>query len=104
MSSLDEVNDTTLYKMLGEAWFAQRKTESGEACFLSGNEEVGKREFDKVSAVLREALQQPYFQGLTARVRSTLEVEANWTMPVMIVVALARRRGMIDMAPSPHRT
>jgi hypothetical protein len=94
-SPLDEMNETSLYHLLGEAWYAQLKTKNGAGYFLPSNIDVGKREFDAVAPILTEALRQPYFQGVSARIASALEVEALWNMPTSVVAALAHRRGMI---------
>jgi hypothetical protein len=88
---LDELNETALYQLLGEAWCAYfRKGNS-----LPTSVDIGKREFNAVAPILAEALRQPYFQGVPARIASALEVEATWRMPATVVAALAQRKGMI---------
>ena len=99
LSPLDELDEGALYALLGDAWYAQIKTEVGKDYFLPCSSEVGRREFEVVLPILSEALRQPYFQGDIARVASTLKVEATWRMPAMVVVALARRRGMFATIP-----
>jgi hypothetical protein len=97
-SPLDEIDEDRLYKLLGDAWYSQLTAEKGEVYYLPSSRDVGKREFEAVAPVLIEALRQPHFHGVEARVSSTLKVEASWTMPTSIIVALARRRGLIDSA------
>jgi hypothetical protein len=97
-SPLDELNETALYQLLGDAWYAQFAINNGLGHFLPSSVDVGKREFDAVASVLTEALRQPYFHGVPARVASALKVEATWRMPASVVAALARHRGMI----TPH--
>ncbi len=97
-SPLDELNETALYKLLGDAWYAQLKTDKGGSYFFPSSVDVGKREFDAVASILTEALRQPYFHGVPARVASALQVEASWRMPASVVAALARHRGMITLS------
>ena len=94
-SPLDDLNETALYQLLGDAWYSQFITQKGKSYFLPSSVDVGMREFDAVALILIEALRQPYFNGVPARVASALQVEASWRMPAMIVAALARHRGMI---------
>ena len=93
---LDDLDEEALFRLLGDAWYAVLKTEPGGSYVLPSSTDVGKREFEAIGPVLREALRQPYYQGVLARVASTLAVEATWRMPATVVVALARRRGMIS--------
>ena len=85
-----------MYTLLGDAWYSQLKVEAGKGYFLPCSSEAGKREFEAVLPLLSEALRQPCYQGVTARVTSVLRDAATWKMPAMVVVALARRRGMIS--------
>ena len=95
LGPLDQLNESSLYTLLGDAWYSQLKVEAGKGYFLPCSSEAGKREFEAVLPILSEALRQPYHQGDASRVASTLKVGATWKMPAMVVVALARRRGMI---------
>lgn len=94
-SPLEELNETALFQMLGDAWYAQLQTRKGDCYLFPSSVDVGKREFNAVAPILTEALRQPYFQGVPARVASALQVEASWRMPAMVVAALAQRRGMV---------
>ena len=107
-SPLHELNETALYQLLGDAWYAQLTTKKGASYFLPSSVDVGKREFDAVASILKEALRQPYFQGVPARIASALQVEASWRMPATVVAALAHRKGLITAsagagAPLPHQ-
>jgi hypothetical protein len=92
---LDDLDEAALYELLGAAWYAQRPTAKDARSSLPSSAEVGKREFDAVAPILTEALRQPYFQGIPARIASALQVEASWRMPTTVVAALARHKGMI---------
>ena len=97
-SVLDALDDTALYQLLGEAWYAQFRTEKGGCYYLPSTVDVGRREFDAVAPMLKEALRQPHFQGVPARIASALQVEASWRMPATVVAALAHRKGLITAA------
>ena len=94
-SPLDELNERALYQILGDAWYAQLKTEKGGSYFLPSSVEVGKREFDTVAPILRAALREPSFQDVSARIASAHQVEASWQMPATVVAAIARHRGIV---------
>jgi hypothetical protein len=96
-SPLDDMDEDALFILLGDAWRDQLLTRTGESYSLPSSSDVGKREFKAVAPVLREALRQPYYHGVVARVASTLQVEADWIMPAVLVTALARRHGMISV-------
>jgi len=95
-SPLDDTDEAALYGLLGDAWYAQAAPGSTDGHALSTSPEVGKREYEAIAPMLRESLRQPYFQGVAARVASMLQVEATWTMPSAVIVALARRHGLVD--------
>ena len=98
---LDDADEASLYELLGEAWYAQALSESANGHPVATNFEVGKREFEAIAPMLREALRQPFYQGVVARVTSLLQVEATWNMPSPLVVALARRRGFLGKKEQP---
>jgi hypothetical protein len=98
-SPLDDMDEDTLFKLLGAAWYSQLEIRTGESYSLPSTCDVGKREFHAVAPVLREALRQPYYHGVAARVASTLEIEADWAMPAVVVAALARHGGMVGQPP-----
>ena len=98
---LDEMDETALFKMLGDAWIAQSnpvqlKPESSRSTLSSVT--IGKREFDTIVPILRETFNRPYRHGDAAGVANTLKGNSIWRMPAIIVVALARHHGMLDAA------
>ena len=98
---VDDSDEASLYQLLGEAWHAQAVSEAADGHPVATNFEVGRREFESVAPMLREALRQPFYQGVAARVASVLQVEATWTMPSLLIVALARRRGFLGAKELP---
>ena len=91
ISSLEESDSSTLYKLLGDAWYAQLKPSDQAAYYLPSSADVGKREFDAVAPLLSEALRQPYYHDFISTLERTLQREAKWKMPVSVVAALALR-------------
>ena len=102
-SPLDELNETALYKLLGDAWCAQLSPELGSVHELTGAAHIGKREFDAVRAMLREDLGRPFHHGLVACVSRTIKRSGTWRMPASVVTALAIRQGLAvaDMPATP---
>lgn len=94
-SILDDLDDTSLFRMIGRAWYAQADNGRTSDPDNDVSAAVGRREFEIVEPVLAEALRQPFDNGVLARITSTLQVEATWTMPGSVVAALARRRGLV---------
>lgn len=92
---LDEFNDITLFRLLGEAWCSNLSTCDALLHHGSSRVDIGRREFNIVAPILIEALRQPYFHGTSARIASALKVEAIWPMPTPVIEALADRQGFI---------
>ena len=94
-SPLDELDQTALYKLLGEAWYAQFKPETGGAYELGSSAEIGKREFDALVPMLREDLCRPCIYGVIACVSKVLQRSGSWRMPAAVVAVLAAQRKLI---------
>jgi hypothetical protein len=95
LNPLDEADEAVLFWMLGDAWYAQLDPIPGEAYHLESSVNVGRREFETIMPLLTEALRAPFSNGVYSRVASTLQVETTWKMPVSVIVALARKRGIV---------
>lgn len=93
-SPLDELDQTALYKLLGEAWYAQFKPKSGEAYYLGSSAEMGKREYDTLVPVLIEGSSLPCIYGVVAWVTDALLRSGTWRMPASVVAALAVQQGL----------
>jgi hypothetical protein len=98
LSPLDDAEERVLFFMLGEAWYAQLVPLPGRVYHLAPSNEVGRREFDVVVPQLKEALWGVAANAVYSRVATTLQAETTWKMPVSVVVALARKRGMLTSA------
>ena len=91
---LSDMAENGLYRLLGEAWYAEFKPKAGEAYLLDSPVQVGKREFDELAPMLREDLRQPYDYGVTACVAGTIRRCSRWPMPMYVVAALVVRLGL----------
>jgi hypothetical protein len=91
VSPLEESDSSTLYKLLGDAWYAQLKPSDGASYYLPSSTDVGKREFATVAPHLFEALRQPFYHDFFAILERTIQREAAWKMPPAVVAALALR-------------
>lgn len=94
---LNELDEVGLYRLLGEAWYAQRHIDGGQTLFLAPAAEVGKREFEKLAQALSEDLRRPCRYGVIPSVTSTIQRSATWRMPATLVAALAVKRGLVLM-------
>ncbi len=92
--SLDELKEPELYRLLGQAWYAQCKPNPGEAYLLESAAKIGKREFDALVPVLSEDLGRPHFYGVVACVAGTIRRCATWPMPADVVATLVVQRGL----------
>ena len=90
---LNDMAETGLYRLLGEAWYADFKPKAGEAYLLDSPVTVGKREFDELAPMLRDDLGQPYDYGVPACVSGTIRRYGRWPMPMYVVAALVVRLG-----------
>lgn len=91
---LDELEDAELYRLLGDAWYAQFQPKRGEAHFIAPSAEIGKREYDSLLPQLREDLQQPCRYGVVACVTTAIRRSGAWRMPASVVAVLAVRHGL----------
>ncbi len=99
---LNDMAEPGLYRLLGEAWYAQLKPRDGKAYLLDSPEKIGKREFDELAPMLRDDLRQPYEYGVPACVAQTIRRCGRWPMPMYVVAALVVRLGFDT--PSVHYT
>ena len=91
---LSDMAENGLYRLLGEAWYAEFKPRAGEAYLLDSPVRVGKREFDELAPMLRHDLRQPYDYGVAACVAGTIRRCSRWPMPMYVVAALVVRLGL----------
>lgn len=98
-SPLDELEDAELYRLLGDAWYAQFQPRIGDGYFLAPSAEVGKREYDKLAPLLREELRRSRRYGVVACVTSTIQRADTWRMPASVVAVLAVRHGLAQSEP-----
>ena len=100
-NSLDDLDDETLYRMLGEAWNAQfgepwfAVYDKSNANYLETSADIGRREFAKLSFVLRERLSQHSQPAAVADVNAILKQANSWTAPAGVVEALAKHQGIV---------
>lgn len=94
INPLDQLEEIALYKLLGDAWYAQCRPDKNESYFLASSTEVGKREFGAVLPILRAILAQPHPQGVVACVATTIRQFGQWSMPANVVAALAVKQGL----------
>jgi hypothetical protein len=91
---LSDMAEPGLYRLLGEAWYANFKPKAGEAYLLDSPVRIGKREFDELAPMLRHDLRQPYDYGVVACVAETIRRRGHWPMPMYVVAALVVRLGL----------
>jgi hypothetical protein len=104
ISPLDDTETNALFKLLGEAWYAQAKSQSGGGVNLLSRVDVGKREFLAIAPVLGDALRQPCYNTFLRSIATTLRRDATWPMPTPLVAALALRVSLtknVRRAPRP---
>ncbi len=99
---LSDMAESGLYRLLGEAWYANFKPKAGEAYLLDCPVTVGKREFDELAPMLRDDLRQPYDYGVAACVAQTIRRCSRWPMPMYVVAALVVRLGFDAPATAVH--
>jgi hypothetical protein len=93
VSPLDELNETALYAMLGEDWYARFKPNIGHINYLTPSSKIGMDEFATLAQLLRADLKNPYQHGLFDCVAQTVRRSGTWPMPVPVVAALAVKLG-----------
>lgn len=98
-SPLAELDEPQLYRMLGDAWYAQFKLYPNQGYYLAPSEEIGKREYDLLAPQLREDLRRPSRYGVVACVMSTIQRSGAWRMPATVVAALAIKQGLAQSQP-----
>ena len=91
---LDELDETALYKLLGDAWYAQFKPKAGEGHYLGPTSEMGRREFALLVPWLREGSSRPCPFGIVAWVTNSVQRSGTWRMPANLVAALAVKQGL----------
>lgn len=93
-SPLDELDEFELYRMLGEAWYAQFRPQLGSCYFLAPSAEVGRREYNALLPKLRESLARPRRLTVLGCVTSTIQQSEKWRMPATVVATLAIKQGL----------
>lgn len=91
---LDELEESQLYRLLGDAWYAQFKPDPGQTYYLPPSAEIGKREYDSLLPRLREDLRRSCRYGVVACVASTIQRTGAWRMPASVVAVLAIKQGL----------
>ena len=93
-SPLVHLEESELYRMLGEAWFAQLRPVPGSCYFLEPSADVGRREYDTLLPKLRENLAQSRPLSALGYVSITIQQSAKWRIPATVVAALAMKQGL----------
>jgi hypothetical protein len=88
----DDLDDKSLYVMLGNAWYAQVIPRGDLAIFLCSPEEMGRTTFADLRSALKDGLAGSSESDLVARVNRVISSCATWKMPVTVVAALAKRQ------------
>ena len=89
---LDELDTSSLFHLLGSAWYAQLKVSGGEAHYIAPAQEIGEREFDFLAPLLKADLTTPFEFGVVDTVNTTIRNFASWQMPAPVVAALALKQ------------
>ena len=96
LTPLVELDESELYKLLGDAWYAQLRVQHGEIYSFELPEKIGKREYQTLLARLREDLRLLCDGGPVARAVKTIQRSAQWRMPATVVAALAVKQGLVE--------
>lgn len=97
---LDRIDDIELYRMLGEAWYAQFSPDFNELYYLAPSAEIGEREYKSLLPQLRDDLRRRCRDGAVACAISTIQRLGTWRMPATVVAALAIKHGLVQPEPS----
>lgn len=95
LTPLVELDESELYKLLGDAWYAHLSIQQGKFCFFERSELVGQREFQTLLPRLQEDLRLLCSDGPVARTVKTIQRSAQWRMPATVVAALAVKQGLV---------
>jgi hypothetical protein len=87
---LTDLSADALYRLLGDAWIALFRPETGDADYDESTLELGKREF----AILIDDLRRPHARGVAGCVVNAIHRSGSWAMPRPVVVELAVRLGL----------
>ena len=89
------LEEAELYKLLGEAWYAQLQPQPGAIIYLESSIDTGRREFNGLRPKLPVEISQLSFDDAVARVTRSIRESGAWRMPATVIAALAMKRGMI---------
>lgn len=88
---LTMLDNSTLYRLIGDAWVAQMRPKSGEAYLLDTAEEIGRRESAAFIPCLRTELTRAPDDSVVDCVIAATRSSGTWAMPEMMAAELALR-------------
>ena len=92
---LCEMDDVELYKLLGDAWYAQLQPKPGAMFYLESVVDTGRREFNELRRTLPAQIGKLSFDDAVACANRTIVESGAWRMPATVIAALAIKPGMI---------
>ncbi len=105
---LNELEETALFELLGDAWCAIFKPLPGGPDYFIPSVEIGMRECDTLRLQLSEGSVRPCEHGTAATVAEAVRTSSSWLMPMAVVVALTAKLGLesrrSEFVNCPHRS
>ena len=94
------MDEGELYRLLGEAWYAQLQPKPGTMVCLEAGIDTGRREFNGLRPALPVEISQLDFHDAVICASRVIAVSGAWRMPATVVAALALKPGLMPTGVS----